>query len=43
VRAIPNMKMIGRATNWETRKATVAAADDSAPQLLRFGREPVPW
>jgi transketolase len=42
VRSIPNMKMIVPCDYWETRKATVAAADDPHPNYLRFGREPVP-
>ena len=42
VRSIPNMKMIVPCDYWETRKATVAAADDPHPNYIRFGREPVP-
>ncbi|HXF59003.1 MAG TPA: transketolase C-terminal domain-containing protein [Candidatus Saccharimonadales bacterium] len=42
IRAIPNMKMIVPCDYWETRKATVAAADDPHPNYIRFGREPVP-
>ncbi len=42
IRSIPNMKMIVPCDYWETRKATVAAADDPHPNYIRFGREPVP-
>jgi transketolase len=42
VRAIPNMKMIVPCDYWETRRATVALADDPHPNYIRFGREPVP-
>jgi len=42
VRSIPNMKMIVPCDYWETRKATVAMADDPHPNYIRFGREPVP-
>ena len=42
VRSIPNMKMIVPCDYWETRKATVAMADDPHPNYVRFGREPVP-
>ena len=42
VRSIPNMKMIVPCDYWETRKATVALADDPHPNYIRFGREPVP-
>jgi transketolase len=42
IRSIPNMKMIVPCDYWETRKATVALADDPHPNYLRFGREPVP-
>ena len=42
IRSIPNMKMIVPCDYWETRKATVAAADDPHPVYIRFGREPVP-
>ncbi len=42
VRSIPNMKMMVPCDYWETRKATVAAADDPHPNYIRFGREPVP-
>src|SRR3990172_7636676 len=42
VRSIPNMKMIVPCDYWETRRATVAMADDPHPNYVRFGREPVP-
>ena len=42
VRSIPNMKLIVPCDYWETRKATVAMADDPHPNYIRFGREPVP-
>jgi transketolase len=42
VRSIPNMRMVVPCDYWETRKATVAAADDPHPYYIRFGREPVP-
>jgi len=42
VRSIPNMRMIVPCDYWETRKATVAAADDPHPNYIRFGRELVP-
>jgi transketolase len=42
VRSIPNMRMIVPCDYWETRKATVAVADDPHPYYLRFGREAVP-
>ncbi|HEX7079119.1 MAG TPA: transketolase C-terminal domain-containing protein [Candidatus Eisenbacteria bacterium] len=42
VRSIPNMRMIVPCDYYETRKATVAAADDPHPVYIRFGREPVP-
>ncbi len=42
IRSIPNLKMIVPCDYWETRKATVAAADDPHPNYIRFGREPVP-
>jgi transketolase len=42
VRAIPNMRLIVPCDYWETRKATVAVADDPHPCYLRFGREAVP-
>jgi len=42
IRSIPNMKMIVPCDYWETRKATVAMADDPNPNYIRFGREPVP-
>lgn len=42
VRAIPNMRLIVPCDYWETRKATVAAADDRHPYYIRFGREAVP-
>ena len=42
IRSIPNMRMIVPCDYWETRKATVAAADDPHPDYIRFGREPVP-
>jgi transketolase len=42
VRSIPNMRMIVPCDYWETRKATVAMADDPHPDYIRFGREPVP-
>jgi transketolase len=42
VRSIPNMRMIVPCDYWETRKATVATADDRHPYYLRFGRESVP-
>lgn len=42
VRSIPNMRMIVPCDYYETRKATVAAADDPHPYYIRFGREPVP-
>ncbi|MBI4363808.1 MAG: transketolase family protein [Candidatus Latescibacteria bacterium] len=42
VRSIPNMKMVVPCDYWETRKATVALADDPHPNYIRFGREPVP-
>src|SRR4029453_3371841 len=42
VRSIPNMKLIVPCDYWETRKATLAMADDPHPNYIRFGREPVP-
>lgn len=42
IRSIPNMRMIVPCDYWETRKATVAAADDPHPNYIRFGRELVP-
>jgi len=42
IRSIPNMRMIVPCDYFETRKATVAAADDPHPYYIRFGREPVP-
>jgi transketolase len=42
IRSIPNMKMIVPCDYWETRKATIALADDPHPNYIRFGREPVP-
>jgi transketolase len=42
VRSIPNMRMIVPCDYWETRKATVAVADDPHPGYIRFGREAVP-
>jgi len=42
IRSIPNLKMIVPCDYWETRKATVASADDPHPNYIRFGREPVP-
>jgi transketolase len=42
VRSIPNMKLVIPCDYWETRKATVAMADDPHPNYIRFGREPVP-
>lgn len=42
VRSIPNMRMIVPCDYWETKKATIAVADDPHPDYIRFGREPVP-
>jgi transketolase len=42
VRSIPNMRLIVPCDYWETRKATLAVADDPHPYYLRFGREAVP-
>ncbi|HEY7728969.1 MAG TPA: transketolase C-terminal domain-containing protein [Candidatus Eisenbacteria bacterium] len=42
VRSIPNMRLIVPCDYYETRKATVAAADDRHPYYIRFGREAVP-
>jgi transketolase len=42
IRSIPNMRMIVPCDYWETKKATVAMADDPHPDYIRFGREPVP-
>src|SRR3990172_5831544 len=42
VRSIPNMRLIVPCDYWETRKATVAVADDRHPYYIRYGREAVP-
>lgn len=42
IRALPNMQMIIPCDFWETKKATIAAADISGPVYIRFGREDVP-
>jgi transketolase len=42
IRALPNMQMIIPCDFWETKKATMAAADISGPVYIRFGRENVP-
>ncbi|MGE5175001.1 MAG: transketolase family protein [Hyphomicrobiales bacterium] len=42
IRSIPNLHMIVPCDYYETRKATVASADDPHPTYIRFGREPVP-
>jgi transketolase len=42
IRSIPNMRVIVPCDYWETRKATVSAADDPHPCYIRYGREAVP-
>ncbi len=42
IRAIPNMRMVVPCDYWETRKATLAAAQVWGPAYIRFGRENVP-
>jgi transketolase len=42
VRSIPNMRLLVPCDYWETRRATVACADDRHPYYIRFGRENVP-
>lgn len=42
MRCLPNMKVIVPADSFETRKATIAAADLYGPVYVRFGREKVP-
>ena len=42
IRSIPNMRLIVPCDYWETRKATVACAEDRHPYYIRFGRENVP-
>lgn len=42
IRSIPNLKMVVPADFWESYKATVAAAYESGPVYIRFGREDVP-
>jgi transketolase len=42
LRSLPNMKIIVPCDYYETRKATLAAADIDGPLYIRFGRENVP-
>lgn len=42
MRSLPNMQLIVPCDYWETRKATIAAANMPGPVYIRFGREPVP-
>jgi transketolase len=42
MRCLPNMKVIVPADFYETKKATIEAAEISGPIYIRFGREKVP-
>ncbi|HVP38905.1 MAG TPA: transketolase C-terminal domain-containing protein [Candidatus Saccharimonadales bacterium] len=42
LRAMPNLRLVVPCDYWETRKATVAAAQVTGPVYIRFGREAVP-
>ena len=42
MRSLPNMHLVVPCDYYETKKATLAAADIPGPFYIRFGREPVP-